>query len=89
MITPEQLQAIAERVRASSLDDALVPDLRAAFPGIHFTYCMDDDVCEARPALEAEGFNLYYIDSSDHCLKFTPDAAAATGIVVAEVLEET
>lgn len=88
MITSDQLQAIADKVRGSALDDDLVPALREAFPGIHFTFCMEDDIGEIRPAMEAEGFNLYYVDGHDHCLKFTPDAGAATGIVVAEVLDE-
>jgi hypothetical protein len=26
---------------------------------------------------------LYYVDSSDHCLRLTSDAAAASGLVVA------
>jgi hypothetical protein len=49
---------------------------------------MDDDVMVARPVLEATGFNLYLIDSSQHCLGFTQDMELATGVVVAEIEAE-
>jgi len=88
VITAEQLEAVAEKVRSLPLDYELVPTLCEAFPGIHFTFCMEDDIGEIRPAMESEGFNLYFIDGNEHCLKFTPLAEAATGIVVAEILDD-
>jgi hypothetical protein len=33
---------------------------------------------------EAEGFNLYLVDGRAHCMRFTTDLAAATGLVLAE-----
>jgi hypothetical protein len=46
---------------------------------------MDDDVIAASPLHESENFNLYLIDSRNHCLCFTQDMNVATGIVVAEI----
>ena len=85
MIAPAQLQSIADFVSTQVLSDALVQHLKRAFPEFHFTYCMDDDVCSSRPVVENQGFNLYLIDSSEHCLTFTQDAAIATGVVIAEI----
>lgn len=88
MISPEQLQHIAEAVSARVLDETLVGDLRGEYPGIHFTYCMEDDIPNHQPILEFEGFNLYLVDGREHCLCLTRDYQHATGVVIAEVIAE-
>jgi hypothetical protein len=89
MITQKQLKQIGDLVmHASVLDSGSIDPLRSQFPEIHFTYCMDDDVYAALPVLERERFNLYLVDSRDHCLSLTQDNEIATGIVVAEVEPE-
>ncbi len=88
MITEQTVIAIADRLDGASLDATITQRLRAEFPGIHFTYCMDDDVTSCKPVLERQGFNLYLIDSRDHCLAFTRQYPLATGVVVAEVIED-
>jgi len=58
--------------------------LRAAFPGMHITVCGEDDVPpRLPPAAENQFCYLYYVDASEHCLKLTTDAEAATGVAVA------
>lgn len=88
MIAEETLQQVAETVLRAGVDEAVLGELRKGFPGVHFSYCMDDDVGKAKPVLEQPGFNLYLVDSRDHCLKLTNDAAVATGVLVAEAIEE-
>jgi hypothetical protein len=85
MITQDQLKSVSEFLSQHSVNETEIMALRQQFPGIHFTYCMDDDVIAANPLREEQGFNLYLIDSSNHCLGFTQDLAVATGIVVAEI----
>ncbi|MBT3048870.1 MAG: DUF6129 family protein [Candidatus Thiodiazotropha sp.] len=85
MITRAQLQGVGEFLSRQPVDESSVMALRRQFPDIHFTYCMDDDVVAANPLHEADGFNLYLIDSRNHCLGFTQDLEVATGIVVAEI----
>jgi hypothetical protein len=87
MISSEQLQRIAATVRARDLNEAMVSDLRTEYPDIHFTYCMEDDIPNHEPMLEAEGFNLYLVDGRDHCLCLTRNHEHASGIVIAEVLD--
>jgi hypothetical protein len=70
------------------LDEAIVRNLREQFQGVHFTYCMDDDICTGKPVYKSVGFNLYLVSSSQHCLCLTNDYANASGIVVAEVVPE-
>jgi hypothetical protein len=88
MITLEQLQTIADSLEGQPLNDAIVTFLRAQFPDIHFTYCMDDDVSGVLPKLENPRFNLYLIDGREHCLCLTKNHEDASGVLVAEVIDE-
>lgn len=88
MITQEQLEQLSRRIDAQPVSEALVQQLRDDHPDIHFTYCMDDDVVAATPVVERDAFNLYLIDSRNHCLSFTQDMQVATGVVVAELEAE-
>ncbi|MGR8931555.1 MAG: DUF6129 family protein [Gammaproteobacteria bacterium] len=88
MINSEQLQRIASSIRADQLSESLVTNLRSEYPGIHFTYCMEDDISNHEPMLEGEGFNLYLVDGREHCLCLTRNYEHATGVVIAEVLED-
>ncbi|MGD2117340.1 MAG: DUF6129 family protein [Chromatiales bacterium] len=84
MISHEQLEQISQLAGAGVISTDMVNDLRQSFPDIHFTYCMDDDVLGVEPVAEYDSFNLYLIDSRNHCLAFTRDMDVATGVVVAE-----
>jgi hypothetical protein len=88
MITLENTQSIADEVKAKGLDYETVAALRQSYPGIHFTYCMDDDVTNGKPVLESAEFNVYLVDGREHCLCLTNDFDVATGIVLAEVIED-
>ncbi|NOS89626.1 MAG: hypothetical protein HOP34_13995 [Methylococcaceae bacterium] len=88
MISIEQLQAVSATIAELGLDDATVSTLRQQFQGIHFTYCMDDDLPNNTPVLAEASFNLYLVDGREHCLCLTQDLDVATGIVVAEIIPE-
>jgi hypothetical protein len=88
MITQEQLNHIGELVKSQPVSEQSVAALRGDFPGLHFTYCMDDDVVGARPVFEDPAFNLYLVNSSSHCLNLTQDLESASGLVLAEIEEE-
>lgn len=88
MISSEQLQSIAFAINAHSLNESVVALLRGQYPGIHFTYCMEDDIFNHEPVLACNGFNLYLVDGREHCLRLTREYADASGIVIAEILED-
>lgn len=88
MIAPEQLQAIAARIAEQPLDETAIAALRSEYPGIHFTYCMADDIPNHEPLLEYPGFNLYLVDGREHCLCLTRNYEHASGIVIAEILDD-
>ena len=88
MISIENTQEIANEVNRKGLDYDTVAALRQAYPNIHFTYCMDDDITSGKPVLQADAFNVYLIDGREHCLCLTNDFDVATGIVLAEIIED-
>jgi len=62
----------------------VVAQLRRELPELHFTYCMDDDVPEIEAVHETPEFCIYLVDGRGHCVAFTRDPEAATGLVIAE-----
>jgi hypothetical protein len=88
MITSEQAQEIAAKVNTMGVDESTVSALRKHYQSIHFTYCMDDDLPNNTPILGGKNFNLYLIDGREHCLRLTNDYEIATGVVVAEIIED-
>ena len=87
MIPEERLDQVRRIVERAGLQEQTVSALREAFTGLHFTYCMDEDIGVEEPVLRASGFNLYLVDGRGHCMRFTTDREAATGMVLAEVEE--
>ncbi len=80
------LAAVAARAAELDLSEASIGHLRREWPGIHFTFCGEDDVpARLNPVLEGEGFNLYLVSNADHCVAFTSAPETATGIVLASV----
>ncbi|WKJ89793.1 DUF6129 family protein [Methylomonas montana] len=88
MISPDQLQTIADKINGQSLNETVVGSLRGEYPGIHFTYCMEDDIPNHEPLVEGSGFNLYLVDGREHCLCLTRNYEHATGIVIAEIISD-
>lgn len=88
MISPDQLQQIATQINGQTLNEGVISNLRGEYPGIHFTYCMDDDLPNNEPLIEGAGFNIYLVDGREHCLRLTESYDNASGIVIAEVIAE-
>jgi hypothetical protein len=89
MITDQFLDQITTVIERAGLSADSVAALRDAFPDIHFTHCLDDDIgAGITPFREADGFNLYLISSAEHCIAFTRSQEGATGIVLAEIADD-
>ena len=86
MIDNALLATVLDQVakRSCEPDDVLVTHLRKSYPGTHFSICNDDDMPpRLSPAAGNTFCRLYFVDSTDHCLRLTSDHEAATGLVVA------
>ncbi len=88
-INAELLAAVATRAGELELSEAGIAHLRREWPGVHFTFCNEDDVpARLNPFTQGDGFNLYLVNNADHCVAFTSQLEAATGIVLATVSED-
>jgi hypothetical protein len=87
MINAETIEAIALQLEGIGLSGQSMAALRASYPKIHFTHCMDDDVGAQEPYSSRPGYNIYLVDGREHCMKFTAEISHATGLVLAEVSE--
>lgn len=88
MITSQLVEAIAKVLNEEALQEATVFKLRQAHPGIHFTYCSDDDVGSCKAVWEQPDFNIYLVDGHDHCLKLTSEYSRATGLILAYCFDD-
>jgi hypothetical protein len=89
MISQTLLDDVIRQAEQSVLDESLLVGLRSAHPGLHFTCCMDDDiVVNAKPVAQRPGFNVYLVNSSNHCSVLTNDLDGASGIVLAEIIPD-
>ena len=88
MISPERLEQVTVVVERAGLNEQTLSVLRKIFTDMHLTCCMDDQIGIEEPVRRAAGFNIYLVDGQGHCMRFTNDADAATGLVLAEVEDE-
>ncbi len=88
MLDQSTVDGVIATVSDQGLSEATIATLRQQFEGAHFTYCMEDDIGDARAYRECDGFNIYLVDSSDHCSVLTRELDGASGMVLAEVIPD-
>lgn len=88
MLNEQAINQVIDVVNQQGLSEATLSALRNQFGDAHFTYCMDDDVGAATPYRECEGFNIYLVNSADHCSVLTREVDGASGMVLAEVIDD-
>lgn len=87
MISQQELDAIIHHVEQQGLSEAVLAQLRNQYNDYHFTYCIDDDMDAYEPVIEKNGFNIYFVNTSDHCASLTRQLETASGLVFGEVLD--
>lgn len=87
MISQAEVDEIVGLVETKGLSETVIAELRRQYP-YHFTYCMEDDMDASLPALEKADFNVYFVDSSNHCSILTQHPENASGLVLAEVIHD-
>jgi len=87
MITEATIDAIEKAVLESDFSDAGIASVKQAFPDLRLTYCLLDEMGTKEPYRECDGFSLFLVGSSDHCLGLTNTPEGATGVVIAEDYE--
>lgn len=84
MIDTNRLEIVAHRVTELGFTDAGMAQLRADFPDIKITFCLEDELGVVEPFREYAGFSLYLVGGGDHCLSLTDSPERAAGLLVAE-----
>ena len=79
---------IVQRVGSRPLDETVLAELKQAYVGLRITHCLDDDIIAGKPVYQGEQFAIYLVGGGDHCLTLTNDFDIATGIVIAEYVED-
>lgn len=86
MIEAALIQQVADAVAAlpSLVDEnAINQTLRGQFPGLKVVVCNDDHIpANVKPVSGNAVCHLYFMDTGEHCVKFTSEAEVASGIVV-------
>ncbi len=83
-INESLLEQIAAAVARSGFDKAGRSAVQQQFAEIKLTYCLLDEMGPKEPFREYQGFSLFLVGSSAHCLSLTSSLEDATGIVIAE-----
>ena len=83
-ISEELLAQIAAAVSKNGFDKAGRSAVQQQFADIKLTYCFLDEMGPKEPFCEYEGFALFLVGSSDHCLSLTSSLDDASGVVIAE-----
>ncbi|MGY6217631.1 hypothetical protein ACW73L_20935 [Methylolobus aquaticus] len=80
----DALERIRSVLEAEGTTAERLANLRQALPGVSLTRCDASDVDTETPALQTAGFDVFFIDTSEHCPRITADPATASGLIVAE-----
>jgi len=83
-LTADALERIRTVLAGEGPAAERIARLRAALPGISLTRCDASDMDNETPVLELPGFDVYFVDTSEHCARITTHPEAATGLIVAE-----
>jgi hypothetical protein len=82
-LTSEQLQGLEGLLLAQTAGANPLPQIRAEFPGLQATRCDADDMRGESPYRRSGSYNLFLVDTSNHCWKIVDDPQLAGGVVIA------
>ena len=82
-ITRDQVETLAGVLVGLPSGDNPVPAVRASFPDLSVTRCAADDMRDETPFCRIGEYDLFLVDTSNHCWHIIDEPAAATGIILA------
>jgi len=90
MISTELIAQVRRCLENQIVDHARVAQqLRAAFPGVMFSVCNDNDIPSRIKSLGGgAGFALYGIHTGGHCATLVSELEAANGLAIALIDED-
>lgn len=85
MIDASIIDAVQAQVEAEGADVATLAKLRDRWPDLHFTHCLEDELCMEKPVREGQTANIYLVNGHNHCATITDHEPSATGLLIAEL----
>lgn len=87
MIEPAVIDEVLALVEAEGADANVIVKLRERWNGVHFTHCLEDELCLEKPIREGKLANIYLVNGHNHCATITDHEPSATGLLIAELSE--
>jgi hypothetical protein len=88
MIEKSDIDQIVAKTHEVGANETGLSVLKQTFAHVHFTLCSDDDIINAKPIYESPQFNVYLVNTSQHCAVLTNDNEKASGVVIAWRVED-
>lgn len=84
-ILPEQLKNLSALLVALPQGENPLPAVRSRFPDISVSRCSDEDMRDEIPFLRTGSYEVFLVDTSNHCWRIVDELAAASGVILAEL----
>lgn len=87
MIDATVIDEVLALVEVEGASLPVIAKLRERWNDVHFTLCMEDELCLEKPVREGSVANIYLINGHNHCATITDHEPSATGLLIAELSE--
>lgn len=87
MIESAVIDEVLALVEAEGADVQVIAKLRDRWSDLHFTHCLEDELCLEKPVREGAVANIYLVNGHNHCATITDHEPSATGLLIAELSE--
>ncbi len=87
-ILPEQLENLSALLVALPQGENPVPAVRSRFPDLSVSRCPDEDMRDEMPFLRKGNYDVFLVDTSNHCWRIVDELATASGVILAELSNE-
>jgi len=87
MIDPAIIDDVLALAEAEGGQIEVLAMLRERWSDIHFTHCLEDELCLEKPIREGTLANIYLVNGQNHCATITDHEPSATGLLIAEMGE--
>lgn len=81
-LSNEQLSALEALLQTSPAGANPLPQIRAGFPALSATRCDPEDMRGEAPFGRYGHYDVFLVDTSNHCWRIIDDPRAASGVVI-------
>ncbi|MHB1677745.1 MAG: hypothetical protein ACYCSS_09450 [Sulfuriferula sp.] len=82
-ISLDQVESLTGVLRVLPSGENPVSAVRASFPELAVVHCDAEDMRDETPFRRVGDFDVFLVDTSNHCWRIIDEPATATGIILA------